>query len=111
MTKTEGRKNDQGKAPMSLIPKPALEELAKVLDFGRQKYDAHNWRKGMKWSRVADAAMRHLTSWYDGEDKDKESGLSHLGHCLCCLAFLATYQQEQLGEDDRYRKSDGTVSS
>lgn len=102
---TEGRKDDNGKAPMSLIPQPALEELAKVLLFGKQKYNAHNWRAGMDWSRLADAAMRHLTAWYDGEDNDPESGLSHIAHLLCCAAFLMTYQKDGLGNDDRFKRT------
>src|SRR5437899_3061811 len=71
-------KFDTGKSPVSLIPRDAQLAEADVLAFGAKKYAAHNWRKGMAWSRLGDAAMRHLLAWLDGEDVDPETGLSHL---------------------------------
>jgi len=97
-------KADAGKAPISLIPRESIEGVAAVLGFGAKKYAAHNWRGGMQWSRLIDAALRHLTAFNDGEDTDPESGLPHLDHAACCLAFLTTYQKQGLGEDNRYRK-------
>lgn len=98
-----GTKHDQGKPRMDLLPKELLEEVAKVLTFGAEKYDAHNWRGGMDWSRLIGACQRHLIAWNDGEDTDEESGLSHLAHAGCCIAFLLTYQATETGNDDRYR--------
>lgn len=95
-------KADTGKVPMSLLPRSALVAEAEVLAFGAKKYAAHNWRKGMVWSRLADAALRHLTAWIDGEDTDPETGLSHLAHLRCCAGFLIEYQQKGLGHDDRH---------
>lgn len=57
----------------------------------------------MAWTRMSDAALRHITAWIEGEDKDWESGLSHLAHAICCLTFLLTYQLLNLGTDDRYK--------
>jgi hypothetical protein len=93
-------KFDQGKPPMSLLPMEALVEVAKVLGFGATKYAPHNWRKGFKWSRLADAALRHLTSYCAGERKDPETHLSHLAHASCMLMFLLTHELNGLGEDD-----------
>lgn len=101
---TKAVKFDDNKPPLDLIPYSALELEAQVLAFGAQKYDAHNWRKGMNWSRLIGAALRHLNAYNAGENIDPESGLGHLGHARCCLAFLIEYQQEQLGTDDRYNK-------
>ena len=101
----EGTKHDTGKPPMSLLSGVALAEIAKVLDFGQKKYDSHNWRKGFAWSRPASAALRHLFAWIGGEDKDPESGLSHLGHCACCLMFLLEFEVKGIGTDDRYKPS------
>jgi hypothetical protein len=97
-----GRKDDTGKLPLGLIPREALLAEAAVLAFGAQKYDAHNWRKGMRWSRLGDAAMRHLLAWLDGEDLDPETGLSHLAHLRCCAGFLLNYAEHGVGEDDRH---------
>lgn len=76
-------------------------QTARVLAFGAEKYERHNWRKGMRWTRLAAAALRHHDSWQSGEIDDPESGLPHLGHAACCLMFLSVYQREGLGEDDR----------
>jgi hypothetical protein len=95
-------KHDTGKPPMSLISRTALIEEAKVLAFGKDKYGAHNWRAGMDFSRLMDACLRHVYAFADGEDLDSETGLSHLAHARCCLAFLLEYQGKRLGTDDRY---------
>ena len=96
-------KADGGKPPMGLLPWPALWDVAKVLDYGKAKYAAHNWRKGMEWSRLHDAALRHLTAFIENQDLDEESQLPHLAHCACCILFLATYQKLGLGIDDRWK--------
>ena len=97
-----GVKFDAGKPPLSLVSRVALEEEARVMDFGAKKYGRDNWRKGMDFSRLTDAALRHIYAFADGEDKDKETGLSHLAHARCCLAFLLEYEGKKLGKDDRF---------
>lgn len=96
-----GVKHDQGKTRYELLPPEYLEATAQVLTFGAAKYGEYNWAKGMKWSRVFGAAMRHLWAWWAGEKIDRESGLSHLWHAACCLAFLIAYEQRNTGDDDR----------
>lgn len=102
MTDNQATKFDQQKPRLDLLSFPALEEIANVMAFGAQKYGEHNWRKGMKWSRLIAGALRHLFTWASGEDKDPESGLSHLAHLGCCVMFLLEYERFQMGEDDRY---------
>ena len=60
-----------------------------------------NWEKGMKWGRPVGALMRHMWAWWQGEDKDAETGLSHLAHAACCILFLLSYELRKTGEDDR----------
>lgn len=100
----EGRKFDQGKLPYHLLPPDAIEEILKVLDYGQQKYSARNWEKGMLWSRPFAALMRHMWAWWQGEDKDAETGCSHLAHAGCCILFLLAYEKRQAGWDDRPHK-------
>lgn len=106
----EGRKDDQGKNRLELIPPELIESVGRVLTFGATKYDDRNWEKGMKWSRVFGAVLRHLWAWWRGEQYDPESGFSHLWHAAACITFLITYEQRQIGEDDRpYHRTDGKV--
>lgn len=99
----EGLKYDQDKPPMALIPYFIVAEIAKVLDHGAKKYYPWNWAKGMNWSRLIGAAERHIGAFKDGEDKDPETGISHLAHAGCCILFLLGYSLKQLGKDDRYK--------
>jgi len=102
-TITGALKFDEDKPSMNLLSRIALEETAKVMDFGKEKYDAHNWRKGFAWSRPLSAAMRHLMAFNDGEDKDPESGLSHLAHAACCIMFLLEFEKTHQELDDRFK--------
>lgn len=98
---SEGKKYDQGKAPISLIPVEALIEQAKVFDFGAKKYGRHNFRLGMDHTRVLDAALRHILAIVNGEDNDPESGLPHYAHALCCLSMYGYFKANNVGKDDR----------
>lgn len=98
---SEGRKDDQDKVRMELLPPELLTVTAKVLTFGAKKYADRNWELGMNWSRVFGALQRHLWAWWGGEAKDAETGYSHLWHAACCLAFLIAYEARGTGTDDR----------
>jgi hypothetical protein len=107
----EGKKFDQGKPPLGLVPGVAIREIAKVLQYGATKYDRYNWLKGMKWSRLYDAALRHIYAWIEREECDEETSLSHLAHAGCCIVFLITYEKLGLGEDDRYNPDKVKIST
>lgn len=96
-------KFDQDKLPLHLLSTEALNQTAAVLAFGADKYAEHNWRKGFAWSRPLAAAMRHITAFNAGEDKDPESGLSHLAHAACCIMFLLEFEKTHRELDDRYK--------
>ena len=77
------------KPSMHLIPGTALMMLAKVMALGAKKYTAFNWRdQPVSASVYVSAALRHIYQWFDGEDTDPESGASHLGHAMACMAIL-----------------------
>lgn len=105
---SEGVKWDQGKAPHDLLAAEWLDGTARVLEFGAKKYGRYNWAKGMAWSRVFAALMRHLWKWWRGEELDDETNESHLYHATCCLMFLAEYNKYKIGEDDRPQYSKGS---
>lgn len=84
-----GAKHDAGKLKWSLLPLDALREVLRVLHFGADKYGEFNWEfVDNKHERYFNAALRHLTAWWDGELADEESGFSHLAHAACCVLFL-----------------------
>jgi len=99
----DGVKHDGEKAPMDLLPPELLFAVAEILKYGVAKYEVRNWEKGMRWGRVFAALMRHMWAWWSGDDKDQETGKSHLWHAACCLAFLIAYESRGVGEDDRPR--------
>lgn len=99
-----GKKADAGKVPISLVPYEFIEGVARVMQAGAAKYDAYNWARGMDWSRIVDAAYRHLGSFEKGEDTDPETGLSHMLHLTCCAMFLYMYGQHNLGNDNRWKR-------
>jgi hypothetical protein len=95
-------KHDNGKPRMDLLDQHALHEISRVLGYGTQKYAAHDWRQGLQYSRLIGAALRHLHAFNDGEDKDSESGLSHVAHAGCCIMFLLWMEQNRKDLDDRW---------
>jgi hypothetical protein len=98
----EGVKFDSGKNRLDLIPAYPLEQLGLIYTFGANKYADHNWRKGMAWSRIFGAIMRHLWAFWRGEDLDPESGLPHVAHaCWGCFTLLE-FMQTRKTLDDRY---------
>lgn len=99
-------KHDGDKPPMNLLSREALEQTAMVMAFGKEKYAAHNWRKGFAWSRPLSAAIRHIMAFNDGEDKDPESGLSHLAHAACCIMFLLEFEKTHKHLDDRFKPTE-----
>lgn len=112
---TEGKKFDDGKIRVELLPiRPQLAE-AEVLTFGAKKYDDRNWEKGILWSRCYGAALRHLFAWWGGQDNDPETGLSHLAHARCCISFLLEYLETHRELDNRPHSSrsasSGTVAT
>lgn len=102
VAKSSGTKHDQGKLRFDLIPVGALEEVAKVYTFGATKYGDNNWRKGLKYSRLYAAALRHLFAWAKGESHDAETKCHHLASVIfCCLAIIQFDLEGKSELDDR----------
>ena len=89
-------------AMVSVIPTASLLHLGEVMKLGATKYGPFNWRETPVPAEVyVDAAMRHLLSWFDGEDRDPESGMSHLGHVMACCAIIIDAQENGMLDDNR----------
>ena len=99
-----GTKYDDNKPRMDLLDYRWVEGIAQVLTFGAEKYGTHNWRKGIKTSRLFAALLRHMAAHWSGEDLDKESGLPHLDHAGACLMMMVATRRDMPQLDDRYKK-------
>ena len=97
----QGRKDDEGKLRYDLLSPTSLKGLVKILTQGEKNYGERNWEKGIKWSRVFGAMMRHAWIMWNGEDIDKESGLPHIDHIQACAHFLSHYRLYKKEFDDR----------
>ena len=86
-------KFDSEKPRMDLVRPEFTEGVAKVLTFGAQKYEAHNWTEGIQYSRLIAALDRHLNCIKQGEYIDEESGLPHIDHVGCCVMFLSCFMK------------------
>jgi len=84
--------------------KDALELMAKAMEYGADKpeYGRNNWKKGMAWSRLLDAALRHGLDILNGEDVDTDSGNSHLAHMLGSVHMLLGNYDMRIGTNDIY---------
>ena len=98
----EGHKDDSGKPAFFYLPWVALEDVARVMEYGANKYAAGNYQKGMSHHRYFSACVRHLVSWWKKEDIDPESGLPHLAHAACCILMLLENWKMGRGSDNRY---------
>lgn len=84
------------------IPPVAILEESVVMALGASKYGPFNWNDlPVDASTYYSAAMRHLMSWFTGENIDPESGASHLAHARACLAILIDSQSSGKLIDNR----------
>ena len=97
-----GLRYNTGKLKWSLVSWKALAPMVRVLMFGAEKYDDHNWKKGLKYTEVTESLQRHLNAFIEGENDDPESKLSHVGHILCNAMFLSYMSLFRKDMDDRY---------
>lgn len=107
-----GHKDDTGKAPFHLLPPEFLFALAAILEFGANKYAERNWEKGINYSRLFSALMRHMWSWWGGKGPtshnfalgtfDEETKYSHLWHAGFCIMTMTTFEERGRTDlDDR----------
>lgn len=90
-------KHDAGKPCYRLIPFHLLDGLAKIREYGVNKYGAEESWKDVPDAkkRYTDALLRHIFAWLAGEKLDKESGLRHIDHALCNLVFLLHFEEQK----------------
>ena len=91
----QSAKQDAGKLQITLVPTQIIRDIAMVRMYGNKKYgSADNWKQ-VEPVRYRDALMRHLLAYIDDpESVDAESGLPHLWHAACNMAFLCEMESE-----------------
>lgn len=89
-------KRDGGKPKLSLVPPEIIFDVARIREYGCKKYPEggkENWRL-VEPERYRDAAFRHLLAYIsDPTGTDEESGLPHLWHLACNVAFLCELEK------------------
>ena len=100
-TLVEGTKYDAGKARFDLVSPEWEEGLARVMQFGAEKYASRNWEQGIDVSRLYAATRRHINAYIRGEDIDPESGLHHLMHAQFGLMTMWAMPTIHPERDDR----------
>lgn len=91
------------KLAFSVLPWRVLCRVALAMLEGAAKYGRHNYRAvGVRASVYFDAVVgRHLTSWWEGEDIDEESGLHHIEKAIAGLFVLRDSMLQGNFVDDR----------
>lgn len=87
-----GKKCDKGKVELSLLfdAPDALEVIARIQEFGKNKYGRTNWRT-LDVQRHKDALLRHFNAISRGEDWDDGEGGTgqlHWGNICCNAIFI-----------------------
>ena len=92
---TDGLKHDGGKPRLSLVPPILIRAVGKVMTHGAEKYGEASY-KNVEPKRYRSALMRHICKWLkDPHGKDEDSGLPHLWHIACNVAFLLELDKEK----------------
>jgi hypothetical protein len=79
-----------------------LDQMTIAMEYGERKveYGRNNWKKGMEYSRLLDAAMRHGIAVALSEGIDKESGNGHIAHMLASIHMLLGIMELNTGTND-----------
>ena len=88
----------------------AIRDVAMIYTAGARKYEDRNWERGMDWTRLIGASLRHLNAYCYGEEIDVSTGSRHLACVAFCFIGLATYEEDldYAEYDDRTKM--GTLS-
>jgi len=90
------------KVPASVLPRNVIADVALGMMEGARKYGRHNYRAiGVRASVYFDATNRHLDAWWEGEDIDPDSGLSHITKAISSLVVLRDAMMNEKMTDDR----------
>lgn len=97
------------KPPVSNVPLSVISEVGMALAEGAYKYGSSNWRViGVRASVYWDATFRHIKAFWEGEDVDPDSQLSHITKAISALVVLRDAMIQDNWNDDRPPRSKQT---
>lgn len=108
-TKASNPKEALGSAKLALhlVPDAAVAHVATAFFEGASKYGAYNWRvAGVRASTYIAACRRHMSKWWNGEDRDPVSKVHHLANAAACLCIILDAEVSKMLNDDRPPKQD-----
>lgn len=87
------RDSREGKGRYDLISPLFLRRLALVLEKGAKNHGDNNWMGGIKYSRLIDSSLRHISQFNSGmRDED------HIVQAICNLMFLVHFEESKRDE-------------
>ena len=103
-TKPSNPKDLVGSKKLDLgnVPDSAMVALAQAFFEGAVKYGRYNWRiAGVSASTYHAALKRHISKWWNGQDRDPETKVQHLANAMACIAIIFDAEQYGMLTDDR----------
>ena len=96
MSNDQSIKADAGKPQLTLVPQQILYDIAEVREYGVNKYGKSESWKDVEIQRYRDAAFRHFLAYLrEPNGTDEESGIEHLKHLACNVAFLCELERSK----------------
>jgi hypothetical protein len=90
------------RSPLRFVPDTILFYLSQAFAEGALKYGSFNWRRStVVASTYKEACLRHISKWWNGEDKDKKTKVHHLANAAACIAILLDAELNGTLDDDR----------
>ena len=92
----------RAKPSPALVPPVAVLEIAQAFRDGAEKYGPYNWReKPVPSLTYINAALRHIYSWMDGEERSDDADVRHLAHAAACMCIVMDAASCGMLIDDR----------
>lgn len=90
-------RHNEDKLRVDLIPPKFIEEVARVFTFGAKKYSPNNWKgfNEQQKEEIIGSLLRHILEFQKGNKLDSESGLHHLAHAACNIAFILYFEEDK----------------
>ncbi len=90
------------KLALGLVPDTAITEETLAFLEGALKYGQYNWRiAGVKASTYNRAIRRHLSKWWNGQDRDPLTRVKELASIRACCGILLDAEVCGMLNDDR----------